>query len=106
MSWVRDTAIVDRAYLGTARRLKPANALGAFIGVDHIDRLGLANSLVLAFGLASATADALLGNLIGHLSYLLRIDILRKLSPFFAYHLLLPLFSYYSICSTTRKLAS
>jgi len=81
VGWVWDTAIVDRAYLGTARRIKPANALGALIGVDHIDGFALANSLVLALGLASAAAYALLGNLIGHLSYLLKIYILITLFP-------------------------
>jgi len=71
MRWVRDAAIVDRAYLGTARRFGYTDTLGALFQIDYINRLALANRLVFTFRLASAATDALIGNLIGHLSFLL-----------------------------------
>jgi len=80
MRRVRDAAIVDRAYLSTSRLFGDGDALGALFWIDYIDRLALANRLVFAFCLAGAATDALIGNLIGHLSYLL-IDSLRSLYP-------------------------
>jgi len=91
MIGIRDTAVIDGAHLGAARRGGDTHALSALIRVDDILSLALANSLVLALSLTGATADAILGNLIGHLWYLLKVDIWAKLSLYLAHHLLLPL---------------
>lgn len=55
-----------RADLHTLRRIKMALALDAEFGVDNIDVVSLTDRLDRALGLASATGDALIGDLHRH----------------------------------------
>src|SRR5512137_2377186 len=53
-----DDAAVNRAHLDALRRIVGADALGALHGVNHVNRIALADRLVRALGLARAAADA------------------------------------------------
>jgi hypothetical protein len=67
MRWVKDAGVIDGAHLGTARRFKPAHALGALARLDYVYGITLTDRLVLALRLASATAYALLSDLVSQL---------------------------------------
>src|SRR5690606_41982152 len=59
--------IFDRTHGLASLVLVEPDALGAQIGIDHIDLFALGDGLVGALGLASATVDALFGDMGGHL---------------------------------------
>jgi hypothetical protein len=59
-------AAVDRAYFGALGFVEPADALGAFGGIDNINGLALFNSLVLALRLTRTATDTVIGYLVSH----------------------------------------
>ena len=67
MGLVGDAGIY-RADLFAFGCLMGTHALSASLGVDNVDFLAFGDCLVRAFGFAGTAADALVGNLVGHLS--------------------------------------
>jgi hypothetical protein len=67
MSLVGDAGVY-RASLFAFGCLVGAHALSASFRVDNIDFLAFGDCLARAFRLAGAATDALIGNLIGHVS--------------------------------------
>jgi len=59
-------AAVYRAYFGALGFVEPADALGAFGGIDNINGLALFNSLVLALRLTRTATDTVIGYLVSH----------------------------------------
>jgi hypothetical protein len=77
---------INRADLSTLGRIVITHAFDAFIGVDDVDSLSLADSLHRAFWLAGPAADALVGDFISHSIYLLNFltEKLRLKEGFFS----------------------
>jgi len=65
VSWIRYAAVY-RAYFGALGFVEPADALGAFGGIDNINGLALFNSLVLALRLTRTATDTVIGYLVSH----------------------------------------
>ncbi|MNF73040.1 hypothetical protein D3C84_550320 [compost metagenome] len=57
---------VDGADLLALRLVVVADALGAEVGIDHVDLLALGNGAVWALGFADVAVDAVVGDLEGH----------------------------------------
>jgi len=66
-------ATVNGTDLDTLGLSKPANTLGAFSRVDHINGIAFFYGFVLAFRLTCPTTDAIFGNFICHLKQILLI---------------------------------
>jgi hypothetical protein len=64
---------IDRADFRAPGRLIMSHALDAFVGVDIVGGLSLADSLDRAFRLAGSAADAFIRNLVSHSISLLNI---------------------------------
>lgn len=56
----------DGANLRTSGGFKPANALGALIGIDYVRGFALADGVVLALGFTSAATDAVFSDFVRH----------------------------------------
>jgi hypothetical protein len=70
-------AAIHRADFGALGLGEPAHALSAFAVVYDVDRVSFFDSLILAFRLAGAATDAIIGDLVCH------SDLLRLLTAIF-----------------------